>query len=499
MALKSGLSLYCYTLPSSTPPLVREYAEELVGLSFTTLAPGGFGDMSAVLHLADARQPRLELALFSRAAIMAGTTCLWVGELTDPELAMTDQDGEYVQLTGLGIGNALRDDPISIAYSAQTPKAIVTDQLSRRSAFLPIDQDTTQIFPDNPTVTFAPVYDGRNMEDVIADICAQAGDYQYGVWAHPHDTDAAGFPLGQVVVHLRDVTTTAYQASISSGEVIEYHVTPSAERAYNVIEIGYAAGPAQGYNVARWTDPRLNADGSQGTAPFRRRKYLRDLSSISTVTAAQAAAIAQTFGQEYCNPTNKVDITLVGIRDAYGNALPLWLPAADRNLYLPELAVRGTQLPTGPAAGINQFYLVQTTYTEDAQGGQTLEVQGDNFVDSAELQIARLQLQADVQQRGGKVTAVMQTVGAAESGRCGVQWSTCNLANAIGGSCNFKATMAQRPTSISFTPDSTIFNTSNPPTLGKVDATGFNFSVTCNGSGGALNGWWTGNYQTVGN
>jgi hypothetical protein len=503
MALRSGLSLWAYTSPSTSayPLITREYAEELEELHFTTLAPGGYGQLMATLRLPNARIPRPELSLFSLVAVADGDVAIWLGEITDPEQTL-DTSGEYVRITALGLGNGLRDDPLSVAYSNQTAQAIVADQLSRRANYLPtISQDTSQIFPDAPVATYAPVYDARNMEEVVADVATLATGsagvpYSWGVWAHATQRNSTGFPLGQLVVHQQDTTTTAYIAALGTGEVIGYRVIPTAERAYNVVEIGYANGNS-GYGHAIWTDPRLAANGSQNTAPFRRRKYTRDLSHITTINATQALAIATTYGEQFRNGQNKVQVTLGQVRDSMGNRLPLWRVRADQNLLVPDLAIRGTQIPTSATPGVNQFYIVQTTYSETRSGQMQLQVQGDNYVDSASLQIARLQLQSDVQARGGKVTGVYQVQGAAETGRCGVAWAYSTAGQNIGHAQTFRTIMAQTPTSITLT-QSNAYNAATP-TASSIDCYGFLFTTQCNGTGGVWAGYWWGTYQTNGN
>jgi len=497
MALKSGLAIYCYTMPASGTPFVREYNQEIMSLRFTTVDPGGYGDFSAILQLQDGRLPRPELAMFSRVVIMAGMTCVFLGEITDPALGLNTGNGSYVQITGLGIGNALRDDPQSLAYSNQTAKQIIVDQLTRRAAYLPIDQDTSGMGYISGA-TFAPVYDSRTMEEVIADALTLAGDYSWGVWAHPRNKDQAGFPTGYLVINGRDTTDTTYQASIQEQDITEFTITPSSQRAYNVIEIGYNAGNS-GYGRATYTDSRLNADGSQGSAPFRRRKFVRDLSTITTVDATTAQSIASTYGAEFQNPTNKVAMTLAAARDPYGNRIPLWsVLAQNANIYVPELAVRGQQLATKATAGVNQFHILQTTYTE-SQSGSQLALQCDNFVDTANLHIARLQNESDLKARGGKISAQFQIQGAAETGRCGVEWSAATTGNPIGTTVNFRTIMVQAPTSITLSADATGNYNASSPSVSNIDVHGFHFFVTCNFTGGNQWGQWHGQYQTNGN
>lgn len=497
MALKSGLALYCYALAPGQQQRVVEYAAELVGLSFTTVAPGGCGQLSAVLQLPNAQLPRPELSLMARLSLMAGPVCLFVGEITDPEPTLDEQYGEYVKITALGIGNSLRDDPLTVTYTNQTVQAMAINQLSRRAAYLPIDQDTSQVFPDNPSGTFNPAYANRNMEEVISDLAQLAGDYAWGVWPHPINRDSAGFATGQLVVHQRDTSTTHYQASLLAADAWKYNIKQSAERAYNVVAITYSVSTTSGYTqgTATYTDPRLNADGSQGTAPFRRRVYGKDLSSITTVNASQAQALANTYGAQFQNPSNIADLTLVTVRDAQGNPLPLWMVSADKNLFIPELATRGAQLATSATAGVNQFYLVQTTYTEQPDGTTTLEVQGDNYVDTASLQIARLQLWSDGLLRAQRTTGTIQATGAPETGGCGFQGVSGATGNAIVVWQPFRALMSNAPTSINLTRTSA----SNVTSVSVTGITTQGFRLVITPSVENTNTYWFGTYQTVGN
>ena len=54
--LRDTLALYAYTPPSNRYPLiVGEYGAEIEELEFTTVAPGGFGDLACGLRLTDIR------------------------------------------------------------------------------------------------------------------------------------------------------------------------------------------------------------------------------------------------------------------------------------------------------------------------------------------------------------------------------------------------------------------------------------------------------------
>jgi hypothetical protein len=492
MALRSKIALYCYS--PIAPLSAVEYAEELENLNFSTVSPGGFGQLSADIKFNDTRLPRPELALFSRVAVMDGKNCLFLGEITDPDLQYDDQT-DQVTITALGIGNSLRDDPLTLSYTGQTAQQIVIDQLSRRSVYLPIDQDTTGIFPDNPSGVYSPVYSNVYMEEVVADVATLAGDYAWGVWAHPRNKDAFNFPTGQLLVHQRDTTTTTYMAL--DADIIKPDIQTSAERAYNVIEIWYN-DPSQNPPIGKvtYTDPRLGTGGAQGTAPFRRRKYVRDLSGISTVTKAQAQAIANTYGALYQNPTNATTLQLRSIRDANGNPIPLKGVVADRNLFVPTLAPRATQLQQKVVGGVNFFYIVSATYKEDNSGNVEVDLECDNFLESPDVRIARLQLKADQLSRlGSKTTGTVQAAGAAETGFCGVNSQVSVAASTvIATAVNFKTVMSNVPSAITF--HTSVSNNNTGPTATSITVYGFILTITATAT--ALTDWF-GTYTTVGN
>ena len=97
------------------------------------------------------------------------------------------------------------------------------------------------------------------------------------------------------------------------------------------------------------------------------------------LTATQATAIANAWLATYRDPTNKIEMMLRAVRDASGNPIPLSHVRADANLYVPELAVRGQRLASGPQPGVNQFYIVETSYRESATGDVRLTLQLDNY------------------------------------------------------------------------------------------------------------------------
>lgn len=493
MSLQSGLAVWLYTpLYTSASPSAKNYGREVQALRFNTLAPGGYGDFSCMLHFKDTNHPRPEIGLFTRIAVMAGLDCLWLGEVSEPALTMSTSDGEFVSITGLGIGNCLRDDPISIAYSNQTVQQIAIDQMTRgnRPNFLTVSQDTSGLFPDNPAGGYTVYYDGRNMEEVFLDCATNAGDYQFMVLAYANQPqgpatqrDSLGYPAAQVQIHLRDITTTHYLAEIDLADVEQYGVSQSAERAYNVIEIGYQ-NQFSGYGIKTATDSRLAANGSIGTAPYRRRKFRRDLSGISTINGSQSQTLANTYLSLFQNAPNKGTMTLKRIRDANGQPLDLYRVQADKNVGLTKLATRGLQIPlSGLTPGQDQFYIVKAEYSEDQQNQQlTLDI--DNFFDSANVTIARQQLKADQQSRSSGTNNGRASLGAIISGQCGVQGTATSTNPTLGHGATFPILCAQVPSSIGFTADSGN-NNAGTPAANHITSAGFYLSVPVNGTGGS--------------
>jgi hypothetical protein len=117
------------------------------------------------------------------------------------------------------------------------------------------------------------------------------------------------------------------------------------------------------------------------------------------LTAGQATTIAQAWLAAYQNVTNKVEVVLGSVRDANGNPMPLHQVRADRNLFIPSLAVRGQQLAPSPQAGVNQFYIVDGSYRERASGQVSLALQLDNYADRAAALLAQLKLAYDAASR----------------------------------------------------------------------------------------------------
>jgi hypothetical protein len=469
MALRTGLGLWAYTSPltSAYPLLVGEYSETVEALEFSTVAPGGFGDLVALVKLPDARLPRPELGLFSRVCLRDGLFTCFSGEWADPALVLDSEHGEHVLLSALGGGVALRDDPDDSSYSAQTARQIVAAEFSKRSAYLAVDGDRSLVFPSNPGTTLSPVYDGRNLEEVVSDLCFSLGDYVWSVYDHALNRDAAGFPTWQLQAHARDTATTSYTAL--GEDILSWRVAPSQQRAYNVVQVLYVDvtnGPAS-ITVA---DPRLAGSGAQGNAPFRRRKLRVNLGA-SPLTSGQATTIAQAWLVAYQNVTNKVEVELRSVRDAQGNPLALARVRADGNLFVPELAVRGQTLPSGPVAGINQFYIVETTYRELASGDVRLVL--DNYPDHAGKLLGRLQVIQEASRRYKGQYRQVASPGAPEVGACGLQMGNQLAGDTCAVVVNFKQVMAAVPSAVNLT----VTSSSNAGTATATNRTVYGFTL----------------------
>lgn len=496
--LKSRLRIYCYVGPPLyTPYLIQDVSELVNDLAFSTVSPGGFGDLSMTVKLKNARLPQPQFSLFARVAVMYGATCLWLGEITNPAFGMDQSNGEYVKIQALGMGNGLRDDPGTFSYTNTKAQAIAIAQLQLRTVTykeLPLDSDTSQLFPDNPSALLNLVYDGRNMEEVITDVALQVGDYDWGVEAHPINKDFTGvIPTGRVYARARDTTTTHYTAYLKDGDVYQYEFTPTADMAYNIMDNAYTNGAG---GVAHYIaqDNRLNTDHSQGAAPFRWRRYQRDFTGISTVDSAQATTIGNTQLALYKNVTYKGTLSLRRVRDANHVIQELYTVQAGKNIYVPELAILGAQLPTSATPNVNQFYIKSAKYSENQSGLQQMQLDLGYYRDDAAIRIAQLQLAADAAQRGGKSTGTVQALGAPITGFVGWNFSNAISGQYSGSAAQFPAICSQTPTSLTLTG---VANTN----VGSVTANFFT-NVGCMVFGPAVSsggGEYGATYQTNGN
>ncbi|HEV2235678.1 MAG TPA: hypothetical protein VGR57_03365, partial [Ktedonobacterales bacterium] len=405
-------------------------------------------------------------------------------------------DFDGLALSALGGGVALRDDPDDSAYTNQTARQIVAAEFAKRASYLALDGDQSQVFPANPATTLSPVYDGRNLEEILHDLCFSLGDYTWTVYDHPVHRDPAGYPTWQLAAHPRDTSTVGY---VALGEdVLDWRVTPSQQRAYNVVQILYVDatnGPAS----VTVSDPRLGAGGTQNLAPFRRRKLRRNLGA-SPLTASQATTIANAWLAAYQSITHKVELTLRAVRDARGVVIPLHQVRSDANLFVPELAVRGgatygQQALAGSAtAGVNLFWITETRYRETAQGDLTLTIQADSYSDHQGKLLGQLAIAREAALRSRGAYRNVASPGAVETGACGLQMSNQSAGATVSVVINFKQVLAQAPTSITLAPTSQ----SNVSSVGAANLSvyGFTLNVVVNAAGNVA---WVGTYQTVGN
>lgn len=506
--LNPDLALWLYPAPigSNIPTKAISYTDIAEGLSFTTVAPGGFGELSFQAKLKNARLWRQELQLFSRVALVSRHGSWFLGEITDPELSMTNSE-EYINISALGVGNCLRDDPANFSYLNATARGIMSDQFFgagtiRQTYNMPISLDLGQVFPDNPAATYTLSYAWRTVEDIFNDLCGLLGNYTWGVWDHPSVYDALNFHTGQMYAHAIDFSTVTYQATIAEKDIIGYSITPSAERAYNRVEVGYnepSSGPPAFVSA---TDSRLNpSTGDINLAPFRRRKYARDLAGNSAASSANAQILANSLLSQYRDGGAKISLTLQAVRDyASGQYIPLHQVRADSNIYVPEFSLRSPNMTIGGSAfgqkyGVNVFYIVRTSYRESSDGPQ-LELTCDNYINSGDTILARLQYLAERQARtGSRTTEQVQALGALIKG-----WANISFQASAGAQIyslqgtSFRPILAAAPTSITW---ADVFKTNcTGPSVNNITAYGFNAWVTSS-AGGA--GSYGGNFTTVGN
>lgn len=504
--LKSGLQVWCYTAPSQSyyPQAQIDYSQVVDSLRFTTLQPGGFGQLTCKIPVGNATIPRSEFALFSRIVVFAPSgyrnvtgnpVAVFIGEMTQPELT-SDANGEYFNIQALGIGNCLRDDPRNVTYQAMTAQQIITNEMTvnNRSHWMPISSDQSAVFPDNPATLLYPSYMGYALEDIINDVALLAGDYAWGVWSHPYGVDLAGFPLGELQIHLRDSSTVDYQAILGKSDIVSWRITPSADRAYNSMLLLYNDPTAANqYNNVVQNDSRLTGTLTQGTAPFRYRRYFQDFTGTTTVTAAQAAAIASTQLGIMKNPTNKIEMVLRRVRDPGNQELPLWSVQADNNISVPELAQRGQALALFATGGINLFYILSTEYSEDSSGGQQLTLQCDNWYDYSQTRLARLEMRAYKQAMNGTTAAPVQALGSPDAGVVGMQTNGVG-SQTYGIYYNYHVALANTPTSITLSGGVT--TNAGSVAVSSITQVAFFFSWVASAGG---NTEAVRNYVTVGN
>ncbi len=484
-----GLTLY-----AAQGGTVAEYAEQTETLQYTTTVPGGFGALTARIQINEkqARLPHPELATLSgKTHVMDGLNCVYSGEVAESAITL-DARGAGLEITAHGPAAALADDPQDAAYSAMPAQAILADQFARRAAYLPLDNDFSAVLPNQPTATFSPVFDGRTIEDILHELNDLLGDYVWGVWDHPTHKDALGFPTWRLVWGPRDQNTTQYTALTS--DIISYRVAPSATRAFNGVTLRYE-DPIAGPGTATVYDNRLNGDLSQGKAPFRFRRFRRDMGS-RVLTSAQAAALAGQYLAMFQNISNVIEIELAALRSASGQRIPLWQARAGGNICLPELLPhsRNFQIPPTAIPGENLFFIRQTTYRERQNAAPSLLLRLDQTADFAAADLTRLRYEEQLRQRSQRRGSAALPTGMPLKGFWSARWAAASPGDVFGGPILFPVILAAAPAEVTFTALSAS-NTSGSPTVGALTQWGCEAVVTATGNGP---GFWQGTYQTTG-
>ena len=495
--MRNTFSLYIYnTAGSVTNTSLFNYGPLLEEVKFSTIAPGGFGDMTCKLRVHRSRIIPPEIKIFSHVALLDGFNRVFLGRLDEPNTGIDKAEGDIITLTALGASHVLQDDPQDFAYTAQTTTQILTDQIvTQRSAYLPIDSDFTQVLPNAPATTFSPAFQGKNIEEILNELTNDLGDYQWAIWDHPRNKDAYGFPTWQLYWHLRTFAlanpTPNYIATLANQ--ISHDVKGSVEYSYNCVTLMYRDFTSTNPQSVTVQDSRLAANKSQGTAPFPFRRLRKDVSE-ALLTATQATALANVLLAQYQNGGFKVTFDVAAMTDANGSPIPLHTVRADGIVLVPDLAPLGQKLSTTYVPNVNLFYITETQY--EMLNGQTpkLTLICNSYYDTTSFQLARLQRTNEHHQKNRKHHGIIQAKSETETGPCGALWG----ANAVstdtyGESVNFKTTLNSAPASITLT--ATASTNANAPTTAFITTTGFHFQIqpTANGAGK-----WQGNYKATG-
>ncbi len=178
-----------------------------------------------------------------------------------------------------------------------------------------------------------------------------------------------------------------------------------------------------------------------------------------------------------------------------GQPLPLQQARADRNLYVPELAVRGQTLSGGPVPAVNQFYIVETRYQERASGEVELTLLLDNYADTAGATLAQLKLSYEAALRARGVYRAVASPGAPVVGPCGASLPNMTAGAIVKIAVPFPQALARTPTSVTLTPTASS-NVTGAATATSLTQTGFTLQWTVTSNGATT---WLGGYQTVGN
>lgn len=471
---RDTLAIWCYVRGSTGV----EYGVRLDELNFTTVCPGGFGQLTCKLRGRDVRYVPPELQIFSQVAVMDGLTPVWLGRWHEPGIAMNDTDGEFRPLTAMGAGACLSDDPDDYSYSAQTAQAILQNQLSARAAYIPLSSDTAQILPDNPSGTFDRSYAGYAFERVLAELLGQLGNpYDYFTWEHPVNKDSSGYPAWQLYALLRDTTTVHYRAQ--EFQVIENDLRPSVDWTYNVVTVLYRDATTFRVGTVTVSDSRLAGGFAQGTAPYPMRRYRKDLSNL-TLSSTQATALANAILNQFLNGGAKFTIKLSQVADGSGTVIPLHLVRAGKNIQVNQFAPVGNTLSVANTANQNLFFITQTQW-EETQGGPTLTITGSTFPDTETYLVQRLQALAENSAQNTRV--VVQPVNAANAPvkmRWGGQGDIVTNAHTFGPQLMFPVEMTNPPSTIAFSAVGSPTNVTGGPFTNNTDQFGSNCWTTGN-------------------
>lgn len=487
------LSVYFYRLATGNNALtVTDYTIYVTQLKWDTNIPGGFGQLTCNILVPNAALIPTELQAFSRVAVVSGMETRYLGRLEEPHLVSSSQDGDVIEVTAQGAGIELRDDPVDSNYSAKTAQNIISTELGNRT-WMVMDQDTSQILPDNPAATFTVGFSGQNMEDMLNEKTFKAlGQYDWAIWEHALNKDGAGFRTPQIYWTLRDTATISYTAFEDDINLVD--VRPTAENSFNAVTLNYKDATSSNPASVTVQDARLGAGQTQGTAPFPWRRIRQDLTS-TLLSSGQATTGANALLNLYKNGGYKLEIHLNQVRNANGQPIPLSQVRAGKNIFLPTtstVTAFTAALPTTAAYQVNMFTIYQTSFDEDAQ---ELTLYAQSYKDDAELITQRLSYIAQYNAADAKSQGVVQSPGVAESGNCGVSApSGALLGDVFETGVNFKTTMTNVPTSISLT--SQVSTNVNAIAAVQIKTTGFTLQLKTNAAGAAV---WRGTYKTNGN
>lgn len=509
MALKT-LSITAYNLTTGASQEISALVEEL---RFTTIAPGGYGDLTAKLRISNARlqAQQSQFALFANVAVMDGPFPVYLGRWDEPAIVLDSSEGDELQLTALGASQCTTDDPTDVSYLAQTPMAIISDQMTsstlKRNKTLPLDTDQTNVLPNNPAGTFNLAENGKNFEDVLNEMLGMLGDYTWAVWGHQNyqpgqsaHADAAGFPSWQMNVHKRDTSSANLKYTAYLVDEESHDIRPSIEYSYSVVTIKYRDATTLAPASVTVQDAGLNSNGSQGTCAIPWRRLSKDLSTL-VLSSAQAQAIANALLADYQKGGAKITVVLDAVRDANGNLIPLWQVRADSVISLPELAPLAAQLPTTQTAytwanGGTLFYITETEY--DGSGGATpkLTITANSFSDKAAFQIQRIQaIQEKYFVRERKHHSPVQASGEPLKGSFAWTVNPTSSSEVFLMGILFSPTLTATPSSVTIS----VSSSSNATGVTAGDLTVQGFSISWTVPSGASASTVKGTWQTVGN